>query len=58
MYVIPSNLCYMPPSVEYLRPTTLIVVKPGSMTHPVFKPDWRPCIKPLKIFYCYASDYR
>ena len=34
--MIPSILCYVPPSVELLRPTTSPVFKPGPKTSPAF----------------------
>jgi len=36
--MIPSIMCYVPPSVEFLGPTT-----PNfqTTTSPDFKPDWR-----------------
>jgi len=47
--MIPSNLCYVPLSVEFLGltilpvfqpgPMTPLVFKPGPATHLVFKPD-------------------
>jgi len=38
--LILSNLCYVPPSLEFLGPTAL----------PVIKPDWRPCGWPAFSF--------
>jgi len=42
--MIPSILCYVPPSAEFLGSTTTPVFKSGSTTLQIFKPDWRPCV--------------
>ena len=39
MIGLPSIMCYVPPSVELLKPTTTPDFKPGSTTTPDFKPE-------------------
>jgi len=34
-------MCYVPPSVEILGPTTPPVFKPGLTSPPDFRPNWR-----------------